>query len=109
MFTQRLLVRKWLCMWYPEMYHRPTDIRCPQCSEEDESVDHFLKCSRRKTGCDFVLALREKFNSLAKEGSEFWLDAAVANALAELPFVESAHKGIPRSWYTSIYRVHKSL
>ena len=87
----------------------PTTIKWIEGNEEDESVDHFLKCSSQKTGDDFVLALREKFNSPAKENSEFGLDAGVANALAELPLVENVHKGMLRSWYTSIGRVHKSL
>ena len=94
---------------YPEVYHRPTDNCCPQCNCEEESADHFLKCSSRKTGGDFALALREKLSSLAKEGSEFGLNSGVTNALAELSFIENAHKGIPHSWYTKIDRVHKSL
>ena len=49
------------------------------------------------TGGDFVLALREKLNSLAKEDLEFGPDAGVANAFAELQFVKNAQKGMPRS------------
>ena len=64
--TQRLPVRKRQCAWYPEVYHRLTDMCCLLCNGEEESVDHFLMCSSRKTGCDFALALREKLNSLAK-------------------------------------------
>ena len=56
--TQRLPVRKRQCAWFPEAYHRPTDFCCPQCNGE-VSVDHFLKCSSRKAGCDLALVLHE--------------------------------------------------
>ena len=108
LITSQLPVRKRQCAWYPEVYHRHTDVRCSQCKEEEESVGHSLECSNRKTGSDFKLKLREKLESLSRKDSEFGLESKIADAIVDLPFADRAHKGMPHSWHTSVDRVHKA-